>query len=226
MFFILSHSRPKGKGRRASFSLRPKRTYQPLPSRGAAAIPKRSRAFYPAKKLLRSAQDDMFSPPVIRGSTALPHVILRRRSPSPCHPGVAHGRGQNGAGAGAVWRRSEGHPLLQPVLQLIDGHTHLHSQGAAAPWEPWAVSLPPSEVNSAGGKGLLRKPLGRRCAAGMEQAPGRSGGDQKVTRSSSQFFSSEIGTRTCSMVSRSRMVTALSAGVFSSPTVWKSTVMQ
>ena len=76
MFFILSHSRPKGKGRRASFSLRPGRTYQPLPSRGAAAIPKRSRAFYAAKKILRSAQDDMFSPPVILGSTALLRVIL------------------------------------------------------------------------------------------------------------------------------------------------------
>ena len=42
----------------------------------------------------------------------------------------------------------------------------------------------------------------------------------------SQLLSSAMGTRTCSMVSRSRMVTALSAGVFSSPTVAKSTVMQ
>ena len=49
---------------------------------------------------------------------------------------------------------------------------------------------------------------------------------QNATFSRSQFFSSAMGTRTCSIVSRSRMVTALSAGVFSSPTVAKSTVMQ
>ena len=44
----------------------------------------------------------------------------------------------------------------------------------------------------------------------------------------SQFFSSTMGTRTWSMVSRSRMVTALSASTpFSgSPTVSKSTVTQ
>ena len=50
--------------------------------------------------------------------------------------------------------------------------------------------------------------------------------DQYASFFSSQLFSSLMGTRTCSMVSRSRMVTALSAGVLSSPTVWKSTVMQ
>ena len=50
--------------------------------------------------------------------------------------------------------------------------------------------------------------------------------DQYASLFSSQSFSSLMGTLTCSMVSRSRMVTALSAGVFSSPTVAKSTVMQ
>ena len=53
-----------------------------------------------------------------------------------------------------------------------------------------------------------------------------SNDDQYASFSSSQLFSSLMGTRTCSMVSRSRIVTALSAGVLSSPTVWKSTVMQ
>ena len=38
-------------------------------------------------------------------------------------------------------------------------------------------------------------------------------------------FSSLIGIRTCSMVSRSRTVTQLSASTSPSPTVWKSTVM-
>ena len=49
---------------------------------------------------------------------------------------------------------------------------------------------------------------------------------QNFVCAASQSFSSLMGTRTCSMVSRSRMVTALSAGVLSSPTVAKSTVMQ
>ena len=38
-------------------------------------------------------------------------------------------------------------------------------------------------------------------------------------------FSSLMGIRICSMVSRSRTVTQLSASTLSSPTVWKSTVM-
>ena len=41
-----------------------------------------------------------------------------------------------------------------------------------------------------------------------------------------KLTSSVTGMRTCSMVSRSRTVTQLSAGVFSSPTVSKSTVTQ
>ena len=49
--------------------------------------------------------------------------------------------------------------------------------------------------------------------------------DQKSHFSAMYAFSSLMGIRTCSMVSRSRTVTQLSAGVFSSPTVWKSTVM-
>ena len=43
---------------------------------------------------------------------------------------------------------------------------------------------------------------------------------------SSQAFSSLMGIRTCSMVSRSRTVTQLSASSVSLPTVWKSTVTQ
>ena len=62
------------------------------------------------------------------------------------------------------------------------------------------------------------------CAAGGNRSDQRS--DQNAMRSSIQLLSWSMGTRTCSMVSRSRMVTALSAGVFSSPTVSKSTVMQ
>ena len=50
--------------------------------------------------------------------------------------------------------------------------------------------------------------------------------NQYASLSVSHCFSSLMGTRTCSMVSRSRMVTALSAGVLSSPTVSKSTVTQ
>ena len=49
---------------------------------------------------------------------------------------------------------------------------------------------------------------------------------QYASFSSSHAFSSLMGTLTCSMVSRSRMVTALSACSVSLPTVWKSTVMQ
>ena len=53
-----------------------------------------------------------------------------------------------------------------------------------------------------------------------------AGRDQNLIFSVSQAFSSLMGRRTCSMESRSRMVTQWSAGVFSSPTVSKSTVMQ
>ena len=42
---------------------------------------------------------------------------------------------------------------------------------------------------------------------------------QNLTRSAIEFFTSAMGMRTCSMLSRSRTVTQPSAGVFSSPTV-------
>ena len=168
MFFILSHSRPKGKGRRASFSLRPKRTYQPLPPPGAAAIPKRSRAFYAAKKILRSAQDDMFSPPVILGSTALPRVILRRRSPSPCHPEERQRRRIFPHPAGAIRKK-----ILRSAQDDRDGGATRGPRRQPS-WVP-------------------ERPTGRQAwptgGVRIEQAPGRSGEDQKVTRSSSQFFS-------------------------------------
>ena len=51
-------------------------------------------------------------------------------------------------------------------------------------------------------------------------------GTQKATFWASQAATSSMGMRTCSMLSRMRTVTQWSAGVFSSPTVWKSTVMQ
>ena len=50
--------------------------------------------------------------------------------------------------------------------------------------------------------------------------------NQNAIFSSSQAFSSLMGIRTCSMVSRSRTVTQLSASSVSLPTVWKSTVTQ
>ncbi len=50
--------------------------------------------------------------------------------------------------------------------------------------------------------------------------------DQKSIFSSSQDRNWAMGTRTCSMVSRSRMVTASSPAFSASPTVSKSTVTQ
>ena len=49
---------------------------------------------------------------------------------------------------------------------------------------------------------------------------------QNFTRSATYAATRSMGMRICSMLSRSRIVTQLSAGVLSSPTVWKSTVMQ
>ena len=49
---------------------------------------------------------------------------------------------------------------------------------------------------------------------------------QYASFSARYAFSSPMGTRTCSMVSRSRTVTQLSPAFSASPTVSKSTVMQ
>lgn len=93
-------------------------------------------------------------------------------------------------------------------------------------WGPGLISLPRRESILP----AARVSVGNPCTPPQAAEHGAGATEirktQKAMRSSIQFFSSEIGTRTCSMVSRSRMVTALSAGVFSSPTVWKSTVTQ
>src|SRR5699024_12325849 len=77
-----------------------------------------------------------------------------------------------------------------------------------------------------GGNGKAPAGRGKRRAGALGR--GEREEDQKAIFSSSQPFSWSMGRRTCSIVSRSRTVTQLSAAMplASSPTVSKSTVMQ
>ncbi len=115
--------------------------------------------------------------------------------------------------------------LCQIALQLGDRHAHLLPRAVLRGDPDFILCL--SEVNPA--KRKIPAPpecLHAASAAAGTGAPSLHICAQYASFSARYAFSSLIGTRTCAMVSRSRMVTQLSPAFSASPTVSKSTVMQ